>query len=124
LGTTQARLLGLHVHGVDAVGRGVDHGFVVGGVAIHVEIKTTRVGLIGEAPDTVAGVLVDPGLRRGGLCSLGGDDRGWCEGKAGNGREKAAQHCEGLLEEGMALRAAAFWMSFSPWPGAPEIYTP
>ena len=75
IGNQQTRLHGLHVHGVDAVGRGVDHGLVVGGVAIDVEVETAGVGLIGEPPDAMAGVLVDPGLRRGGLRSLGGDGK-------------------------------------------------
>ena len=63
-------------------------------------LQAVRVGLIGEPPDAMAGVLVDPGLRRGSLCSLGGDGNGWQEDKAGNEREQAAQPEDELLWQG------------------------
>jgi hypothetical protein len=91
----------------------------------NVLLQAVRVGLIGEPPDAMAGVLVDPGLRRGSLCSLGGDGNGWQEDKAGNGREKSAQHGDELLWQGIpTLRAGDFWMNSSPGSGAPENYTP
>ena len=55
-------LLGGHVERVDAVGRGVDHGLQVRRVAVDVEVEGAGVGLVGEPPDAVAGVLVDPGF--------------------------------------------------------------
>jgi hypothetical protein len=36
---------------------------VVGGISVDVEVETAGVGLVAEPPDTMAGVLVDPGLR-------------------------------------------------------------
>ena len=57
---------------MDAVGRGVDHLLVVGGVGVDVEVEAAGVGFFAEAPDAVAGVFVDPGIWWG----LGAGDRG------------------------------------------------
>ena len=67
-----ARLHGREVENADALGRVVDHLLVVGRVGVDVEVEGAGVGLVGDAPDAMAGVLVDPGL--GGSCSVGEPD--------------------------------------------------
>ncbi len=60
VGYEEAGLAGGEVEGVDAVGGVVDHQLAVGGVGVDVEVEAGGAGLVGEANDAVAGVLVDP----------------------------------------------------------------
>ena len=60
IGYEEARLLGRERENVDAVGRGVDQLFAVRCVVVDVEVEGGGAGLIGQAIDAVAGVLVDP----------------------------------------------------------------
>ena len=87
VGDEDARLHGGEVEDADAVGRVVDHLFVVGRVGVDVEVEGAGVGLVGDAPDAVAGVFVDPGLGRelfGGCAGLSMER--WSERKAARAR--------------------------------------
>src|SRR6202044_1145742 len=64
IGDEQAGFVSVHVEDVDAVGRRVDHRFVIGRVSVDVEVEAAGVGFVAETPDAVAGVLVHPGLWR------------------------------------------------------------
>ena len=62
IGDEEACLHGGEVEDHDAAGGVVDHLLVVGGVGVDVEVEGAGVGLVGDAPDAVAGVFVDPGF--------------------------------------------------------------
>ena len=82
VGDQQAGLVRGEIVGVDAVRRGVDHGLQVRRVGVDVEVEAGGVGLVGDADDAVAGVLVDPGLGRDGTGGAGRDG-----GRSGRVRE-------------------------------------
>ena len=63
-GNDEPRGAGGEVDDVDALGGHVDHELAVGREGVDVEVGRAGVGLVGEAVDAVASVLVDPGFWR------------------------------------------------------------
>lgn len=64
VGDEEAGLFRGEVEDVDAAGSGVEHLLVVRGVGVDVEVEAAGVGLGGDAPDSVAGIFIDPGSGR------------------------------------------------------------